>query len=82
MIINPTGDLILDSFVDTNFAGLWGCEDDQDHNCVKSCIGFVLNLGSTPILWILKLQSEVPYFMMEAEYIACVYSMKELLPNR
>eukprot|EP00957_Ditylum_brightwellii_P156471 11908106-Ditylum_brightwellii.AAC.1 len=51
MVINPTDDLNLDCFVDANFAGLWGHEDDQDTSSVKSCTGFVLTLGSTPILW-------------------------------
>eukprot|EP00957_Ditylum_brightwellii_P101116 7705621-Ditylum_brightwellii.AAC.1 len=80
MIIDPTDDLTLDCFVDTNFAGLWGCEDDQDPNCVKSCTGFVLTFKGTPILWISKLQLEVACSTMEVEYIALAHSMQGLLP--
>eukprot|EP00957_Ditylum_brightwellii_P105431 8037667-Ditylum_brightwellii.AAC.1 len=80
MIIKLTDDLTLDCFVDVNFTGLWGCEDNQDPNCVKSCTGFFLTLGSTPILWISKLQSKVACSTMEAEYIALAHSIQELLP--
>eukprot|EP00957_Ditylum_brightwellii_P201758 15327096-Ditylum_brightwellii.AAC.1 len=37
MVINPTDALTLDCFVDANFAGLWGHEDDQDPSSAKSC---------------------------------------------
>eukprot|EP00957_Ditylum_brightwellii_P161211 12274400-Ditylum_brightwellii.AAC.1 len=42
MVINPTDDLTLGCFVDANFAGLWGHEDDQDPRSVKSCTGWLL----------------------------------------
>jgi hypothetical protein len=35
LIFKPT-DLALDCFVDADFAGLWGQEDDQDPVCMKS----------------------------------------------
>eukprot|EP00957_Ditylum_brightwellii_P198128 15095783-Ditylum_brightwellii.AAC.1 len=82
MVINPTDDLTLECFVDATFSGLWGHENDQDPSSVKSCTGFVLTLGGTPILWISKLQSEVTFSTMEAKYIALVHSMHELLPAR
>eukprot|EP00957_Ditylum_brightwellii_P091150 6939964-Ditylum_brightwellii.AAC.1 len=59
MIINPTGDLFLDCYVDSNFAILWGYEDSQDHLSVRSRTGFVLISGTTPILWVSKLQTEI-----------------------
>eukprot|EP00957_Ditylum_brightwellii_P210677 15365253-Ditylum_brightwellii.AAC.1 len=57
-----------------------GHKDDQDPSCVKSWTGFVLTLDSTPILWVSRLQMEIAYSTMEAEYIVLSHSMRELLP--
>eukprot|EP00957_Ditylum_brightwellii_P176217 13418038-Ditylum_brightwellii.AAC.1 len=75
MVINRTDDLTLECFVDANFAGLWGHEDDQVSSSVKSCTGFILTLGGTLILWVSKLQSEVACSTMEAEYTALAHLM-------
>eukprot|EP00957_Ditylum_brightwellii_P208357 15356993-Ditylum_brightwellii.AAC.1 len=82
MVINPTDDLTLDCFVGANFAGLWGHEDEQDPSSVKSYTGFVLTLVGTPLLWVSKLQNEVACSTMEAECIALMHSMHELLPAK
>ena len=44
MIMKPTNDLNLDCYVDSNFAGFWSFEDDQDLTCVKSKTGFIMLL--------------------------------------
>jgi hypothetical protein len=41
----------LDCYVDTDFAELWGHEDDQDPVSVHSRTGFTLTLFRCPILW-------------------------------
>ena len=49
----------LDCYVDADFAGLYGYEDDQDPVSVKSRTGFVLTLFGCPIIWSSKLQTEI-----------------------
>ena len=82
MIINPTNDLTLDLYVDVDFAGLWSYEDPHDPSCVKSRTGYVITLGTVPIIWKSKLQDQVALSTMEAEYIAASVVMRELLPMR
>ena len=42
---SPTKELILDCYVDADFAGLWSFEGDQDPVCVKSRTRYVVTLG-------------------------------------
>ena len=42
----------LDCYVEADFAGLWGHEDDQDPVSVRSRTGFTLTLLGCPILWV------------------------------
>ena len=79
---NSDGSLQLDCFVDADFAGLWGSEDDQDPISVKSRTGYVLTLNGCPLQWVSKLQTEIALSTMEAEYIALSQSMRELIPMR
>ena len=36
MLLQPTHDLTIDSFVDVDFAGQWNVKDPHDPLCVKS----------------------------------------------
>ena len=47
----PTVDQGLDCWVDADFCGLCGHEDEQDPVSVKSRTGFVLTLFGCPIIW-------------------------------
>ncbi len=72
----------LDCYVDADFAGLWGYEDDQDPVSVKSGTGFTLTLFGCPIIWSSKLQVEQTLSSMAAECVAFTLAMPELLPMR
>ena len=72
--------MLLDCYVDADFAGLWSYEDDQDPVCVKSRTGYVMTLGDCPIHWTSKLQQEISLSTLEAEYIVLSQAMHELLP--
>jgi histone deacetylase 1/2 len=78
----PIQKLILDCYVDADFAGLWNVENSHDPISVKSRTGYVLTLGGCPLVWASKLQELVSLSTVEAEYIALSQSMRELLPLR
>ena len=80
LILRPTAELRLDVHVDSDFAGLWKREDDQDPVCVKSRTGFVISLAGCPLMWQSKLQGQVALSTMEAEYIALSTSLRSLIP--
>ena len=82
MTFTPDLDLKLDCYVDADYAGLWGHEEDQDPVCVKSRSGYVLTLGNCPVTWSSKLQKEIALSTLEAEYIALSSSLRELIPLR
>ena len=82
MILKPTNDFKADCYVDADFAGLWGSEDDQDPVCVKSRTGYLLTFMGCPLLWVSKLQTQIALSTMEAEYIALSQAMRDLIPLR
>jgi Reverse transcriptase (RNA-dependent DNA polymerase) len=82
LILTPSEDISLDCYVDADFAGLYGVEDDQDPISVKSRTGYVIMLANCPLIWVSKLQTEIAVATMEAEYIALSQSMKDLIPLR
>jgi hypothetical protein len=82
LIFTPTPHIKLDCYVDADFAGLWGYEDDQDPVCVKSRTGFVFTIADCPISWTSKLQTEIALSTLGAEYIALSQAMRELIPLR
>ena len=72
----------LDCWVDADFSGLYGYEDEQDPVSVKSRTGFVLTLFGCPIIWSSKLQTDITLSSTAAEYVAFSMAMRELLPMR
>jgi hypothetical protein len=78
----PSKSLSLDCYVDADFAGLWGYEDDQDPLCVQSRTGYVMCIGDCPVHWTSKLQTEIALSTTEAEYIALAQALRELIPMR
>ena len=82
LILKPSKQLTVDCFVDVDFAGQWNVENPEDPLCVKSRTGYVLLVGSCPVQWVSKLQSEISVSMMEAEYISLSMAMRDLIPLR
>jgi hypothetical protein len=68
MILRPNGDFKLSCYVDSDFGGLFGSENAKDPVSVKSRTGYLIKLGSVPILWVSKLQTQIALSTMEAEY--------------
>jgi hypothetical protein len=71
-IYEESGELLIDCYVDADFAGLWGYEDCNDPSCVKS----------RTVIWKSKLQSCIASFTMDAECNALSMVMCDVLPLR
>ena len=82
MLLKPTKSLAIDCYVDADFAGLWGIENDQDPLCVKSRTGFLITFMGCPLQWVSKLQTQIALSTMEAEYIALSQAMREVIGLR
>ena len=72
----------MNCYVDADFAGLYGYEDDQDPVSVKSRTGFTLTLFGCPIIWQSKLQTDITLSSTASEYVAFSMAMRELIPMR
>ena len=61
--------------------GTWYKEDSADPSSMYSrTAGYVIMYASCPILWVSKLQMEIALSTMEAEYIALLQAMWDLIP--
>ena len=76
------GPIEFENYVDADFAGLYGYEDDQDPSSAKSRSGYVFTLGGNPIHWKSKLQSTIALSSVEAEYNALSTSLRDFVPMR
>ena len=82
IILTPPRELKINCFVDADFAGLWSYKDLNYLVCVRSRTGYVILFCGIPIIWKIKLQTEMTLSTMEVEYVALSMAMKELLPLR
>ena len=82
LILKPDKSLALDSYVDANFAGLYGAEDQMDPVCVKNRTGYFIVIGGCPLIWKSKLQQLIALSTTEAETNAVCDMMRVLLPLR
>ena len=82
MMFKPTNELRVDYYVDADFAGLFGIEDEQDSISVKSRTGYLITFMEVPLQWVSKLQTQNALSTMEAEYIALSQSMRALIVIR
>jgi hypothetical protein len=81
-IIKPTDKLVLDLYVDADFAGLYKREPDNVPESVRSRTGYILLLAGCPLLWKSQLQTEISMSTLEAEYSALSQALRTLLPIR
>jgi hypothetical protein len=80
LILTPSDAIKLDCYPDADFAGLWNRDDKQDPHCIQSCTGYVICLSDCPVLWVSKLQSEISFSTIEAEYVSLSTSCRDLFP--
>ena len=70
----------IEVFVDAQFAGGWDSTNAMSADNVYSCTGYVIFYAGCPIFWQSKLQMEIALSMAEAEYIALLQAMREIIP--
>ena len=79
LVIEPKGDLSLNCCVDADFAGNCNSKEADNPATVQSCTGFVITLGSVPVLGKSVLQMEIALSAVEAECIALSTAMRKLI---
>ena len=80
IIVPPVKTLKLRCYVDADFAGLYKQDPDADSSSAKSRSGFIIFLGSCPLIWKSYLQSEISLSTLEAEYAALSGALRVVLP--
>jgi hypothetical protein len=85
LILRPSmceesSELLIDCYVDADFAGLLGYTDRNEPSCVKSRTGYVINIKNCPVIWKSKLQSCIASSTMEVEYNALSMAMRDVSP--
>jgi hypothetical protein len=69
MYVHFTGKLDLVDYVDADFAGLFGHEQDpRNPNSARSRCGYVILLGGVPLFWKSVLMTTICLSTLEAEY--------------
>ena len=76
---NPTQPLRVDYYVDASFAPCWDVEDPNDSDSAQSCSGWINKLDDCPIAFASRKQGEAALSTVEAEYLALLMAMRELL---
>jgi hypothetical protein len=80
LVLTPSDNFKIDCYPDADFAGLWLRDDKQDPHCVKRRTGYVICLANFLVLWKNKLQTEIAFSTMEAEYVALSTTCRDLFP--
>ena len=82
MILKPMrlDEFRLDVYVDSDFMGLYGSEQRNDPDNVRSRCGYVIFLNDAPVVWKSCLLDAVCLSTMMAEYYSLSLAMREVLP--
>jgi hypothetical protein len=67
-IAKPTGSLLIDCYVDADFASLYGKYPDASRSSAKLRLGYVITLGGVPLIWKSQLIQEICLSTTFAKY--------------
>jgi hypothetical protein len=81
-IAKPTGSLLIDCYVDADFASLYGKDPDASRSSAKSRLGYVITLGGVPLIWKSQLIQEICLSTTFAEYNSLSQALHVVLPIR
>ena len=82
IIMAPNGELNVECYVDSDFAGLYNSEPHDNPAAAKSRTGYMIFLGNCPWLWKSCLQTTVSTSTCEAETDALATLMRVICPQR
>ena len=68
----------MDCYDDADFAGLWGQEYSQDPIFGMSRSLFVVTFANFPLLWVLKLQTDIVFSTQHYMYVALFHSVRHI----
>ncbi|KAL7551222.1 hypothetical protein ACHAWF_014409, partial [Thalassiosira exigua] len=52
LILNPSGKALkINNCPGVDFAGMYGCEENNDPACVKNRTGYAITVADCPVLW-------------------------------
>ena len=75
----PDMTLVLECYVDADFAGGWSYSDHTNPECVLSRTGFVIMYAGCTLTRCSKLQTERALITTESEYIDLSQAMREVI---
>ena len=78
--LKPNEQHKVDCYVEADFAGTFASEDPTNPESVKSRTGYIILYRGSPLLWVSNLQTQIALSTMEAEYVAVLQSMRDLIP--
>jgi hypothetical protein len=81
-IAKPTGSLLIDCYVDADFASLFGRDPDASRSSAKSRLGYVITLGGVPLVWKSQLIQEICLSTTFTEYNSLSQALRVVLPIR
>ena len=79
LIFTPTTKYKLDCYVDADFAGLHGREQQNDPASACSRTGYIMFFCGYPLVWKSKLQTETALSTFHAEYVALATAMRQII---
>jgi hypothetical protein len=79
-IAKPTGSLLIDCYIDVDFASLYGKDPDASRSSAKSRLGYVITLGGVPLIWESQLIQEICLSTTFAEYNSLSQALRVVLP--
>ena len=81
-VVRPTNTLLIDCYVDADFAGLYNRDPHSSSTSAKSRLGYIISLGGVPLVWRSQLQSEISLVTQESKYSLLSQLLRTVLPLR
>ena len=71
---------MIECYVGADFSGGWNQEKGKYPGPFLSRTGYLITYANFPIIWAIRLQTEIALSTKEAEYIAHFQAMRGVLP--
>ena len=82
IFFKPDGTYNLKTWVDADFAGLYGREPSENKTAARSRYGYIITFGGVPLVWKSQLISEICLSTLHAEYVGLANALRAMIPIR